>query len=110
MYGSKIGDVFCIILNGFYVHGITVRVVGLLILQPRYLHVLGPGDIDGCVVAGVRMSRDANPWVRSEDTLQTLCSHSCAVCDNDHACVEAVADAHSAAVVEAHPARASCSV
>ena len=57
-------------------------------------------------VAGVGVAHDADARVGGQDALQALGHHVGAVGDDDHAGVDRVADAHAAAVVEAHPAGA----
>ena len=66
-------------------------------------HLGGSGD--GLGVAGVGVAHDARAGVGGEHAAHALGHHVGAVGHHDHAGVQALAYAHAAAVVEAHPAR-----
>src|ERR1017187_5375308 len=64
------------------------------------------GEVDRRFVAGVGVAEDAGAGIGGEDTLDPAGGFGGAVGDDDHAGVDAQADADAAAVVQTDPARA----
>ena len=56
------------------------------------------------------MTHDAQPRIRRENASKPLACVLAAVGYDDHAGMQAIADADAAAVMEAHPMRAGCGV
>src|SRR5690349_11249794 len=65
------------------------------------------GRVERTLVAGVRMTCDTDPGIVRQHALEPLAHLRRAVGYDDLARVQRVSDAHTAAVVERHPTRAT---
>src|SRR5262249_11739845 len=80
---------------------------GLLIIQPRHRDAAFLRASHRLLVSRIDMPDHAHAWVAVQDEPESPLGVGAAVADDDHAGVEAVADADAAAMVDADPAGAA---